>query len=123
MELKFQVQTKIQKPVAEVFDAVYNPDKLSGYFTNGGASAPLKEGTTIVWAFADTPGQEVQFPVTVVKTIPNELIALEWQATSKGENTRVEMKFEESGSDATIVRISESGWSETQADLDRSYGN
>jgi len=41
MELKFQVQTKIQKPVAEVFDAVQNPEKLSGYFTNGGASAPL----------------------------------------------------------------------------------
>ena len=36
MELKFQVQTKIQKPVEEVFDAVHNPDKLSGYFTNGG---------------------------------------------------------------------------------------
>ena len=41
MELKFKVQTKIQKPVAEVFDAVYSPEKLSGYFTNGGASAPL----------------------------------------------------------------------------------
>lgn len=53
MELKFKVQTKIQKPVAEVFDAVYNPSKLSGYFTNGGASAPLDEGTTVEWAFAD----------------------------------------------------------------------
>ena len=31
-------------PVAEVFDAVYNPSKLSGYFTNGGASAPLELG-------------------------------------------------------------------------------
>lgn len=29
MQLKFQVQTKIQKPVAEVFDAVYNPTKLN----------------------------------------------------------------------------------------------
>src|SRR5258708_3622672 len=123
MELKFQVQTKIQKPVAEVFDAVYNPDKLSGYFTNGGASAPLKEGTTIVWGFADTPGQEVQFPVTVQKVIPNELIVLEWQATSKGENTLVEMKFEEADPNSTIVRISESGWSENQNDLNRSYGN
>ena len=26
----------------EVFDAVHNSDKLSGYFTTGGASAPLE---------------------------------------------------------------------------------
>ena len=37
MDIKFEVQTRIQKPVEEVFDAVQNPDKLSGYFTNGGA--------------------------------------------------------------------------------------
>ena len=123
MELEFQVQTKIQKPVAEVFDAVYNPEKLSGYFTNGGANAPLDAGTTVEWAFADTPGQDVRFPVTVVETIPNKLIVLEWQATSKGGNTRVEMKFEETAANSTIVRISESGWSETQDDLNRSYGN
>ena len=75
MELKFQVQTKIQKPVAEVFDAVQNPDKLSGYFTNGGASAPLVEGTTVEWAFEDTPGEKMgPFPVKVKKVVPNESI-------------------------------------------------
>ena len=47
MSLKFQVYGKIARPVAEVFDAVYNPAKLSGYFTTGGASAPLDEGTTV----------------------------------------------------------------------------
>ena len=123
MELKFQVQTKIQKPLADVYDAVYNPDKLSGYFTNGGAGAPLDDSTTVEWSFADTPGQEIKFPVTVVKTIPNELIVLEWQSRTDGGNTRVEMKFEQDGPDATIVRISESGWDETPDDLNRSYGN
>ena len=123
MELRFQVQTKIQKSIAEVFEAVYNPDKLSGYFTNGGASAPLDDGTTVEWAFADTPGQEMRFPVTAKQTIPNELIVLEWPSRSDGGNTRVEMKFEQDGPDATIVQISESGWSETQDDLKRSYGN
>ena len=79
MELKFQVQTKIQKPVEEVFDAVRNPDKLSGYFTNGGSSAPLHEGTTVEWAFADNPGDEpIRFPVTVLELIPNEKIVFEW---------------------------------------------
>ena len=122
MELKFQVQTRIQKPLQEVFDAVYNPEKLSGYFTNGGASAPLDEGTTVEWAFADNPGDEkLKFPVEVKQMIPNELIILGWEG-AKGLNTRVEMRFEAAGSD-TIVNISETGWRETQDDLDSSYRN
>ena len=33
--------TRFGKPVAEVFDGIYNPKKLSGYFTTGGASAAM----------------------------------------------------------------------------------
>jgi uncharacterized protein YndB with AHSA1/START domain len=123
MELKFQVQTKIQKPVEEVFDAVHKPDKLSGYFTNGGASAPLIEGTIVEWTFADTPGEKIgPFPVKVKKVIPNELIVFEWEG-AKGRDTRVEMNFEKTGPEETLVKISETGWKETQEELDRSYGN
>lgn len=123
MDLKFTVQTKIQKPIEDVFDAVHNPDKLSGYFTNGGASAPLHEGTTVEWAFADNPGDEkLKFPVTVKKVIPNELIVFEWEG-AKGLQTRVEMQFEKVGPSDTIVRITETGWRETQEDLDSSYMN
>jgi len=123
MELKFNVQTKIQKPVEEVFKAVQDPDKLSGYFTNGGASAPLTEGATVEWAFEDTPGEKVgPFPVKVKKVIPNELITFEWEG-APSRNTLVEIKFEKAGPEETIVRISESGWKETQEELDRSYMN
>lgn len=123
MELKFKVQTKILKPVAEVFDAVQNPSKLSEYFTTGGASAPLTEGTTVEWAFADNPGDEKQkFPVTVKEVVPNEKIVLGWQG-AKDLDTIVEMAFEKIGDKATIVRISETGWRETQEDLDSSYLN
>ena len=123
MEIKFEVQTRIQKPVEEVFDAVRNPDKLSGYFTNGGASAPLNEGATVEWAFADTPGQTpFKFPVTVKKVVPNKKIILEWEGSKNG-NTTVEVNFEPSGSDSTLVRIAESGWRESQEELNRSYGN
>lgn len=123
MELKFQVQTKIQKPIAEVFDAVYDPSKLSGYFTNGGASAPLDEGTTVEWAFADNPGDEkIKFPVTVKEMVKNKLIVLGWEGT-KGLQTRVEMQFEADGEYETIVRIAETGWRETQDDLNSSYLN
>ncbi|MBC7899088.1 MAG: SRPBCC family protein [Saprospiraceae bacterium] len=119
MELKFQVQTKIQKPVEEVFDAVYNPEKLSGYFTTGGASGPLDEGTTVTWKWADYP---VESPVNVKKVVPNESIVLEWEG-AKELMTRVEMTFEKTGPEETLVKVAESGWRETQADLDSSYSN
>lgn len=123
MELKFQVQTRIQKPVEEVFSAVQEPDKLSGYFTNGGASATLKAGTTVEWAFADNPDEEkLAFPVEVKEVVPNELIVLAWEG-APGRQTRVEMRFEKAGENETIVRISESGWEENQNDLNLSYGN
>ena len=122
MDLKFEVKMKIQKPVEEVFDAVHDPEKLSGYFTTGGASAPLHEGTTVHWAFADNPGENISFPVTVEKVVPNELIVIAWEG-APGLQTRVEFNFEKSGPSDTTVRISETGWRETQEDLDRSYLN
>ena len=123
MDLKFTVQTKIQKPVETVFDAVYSPEKLSGYFTNGGSSGPLREGTTVEWRFADNPGEDhVVGDVSVRQVIQNKLIVLEWQG-AKTHSTRVEMSFEPTGPDETLVRISETGWNETQEDLDGSYGN
>jgi uncharacterized protein YndB with AHSA1/START domain len=120
MDLRFQVFGKIAKPVAEVFDAVYNPKKLSGYFTTGGASGPLDEGTTVTWDFADFPGA---FPVYVRKVEPNRLIELEWKANDGDYNTYVRMEFESLGRDATMVRISESGWRKTPEGLKASYGN
>jgi uncharacterized protein YndB with AHSA1/START domain len=120
MELKFTVQTKIQRPVAQVFDAVYNPDKLTQYFTTASASGPLHEGATVIWRFADYPGD---IPVRVKKLVPNQLIVLEWRAADGDYNTRVEMKFEPLNAQSTLVSISESGWKETPKGLESSYNN
>jgi len=120
MKFEFQVQTKIQKPVREVFDAVYNPRKLEGYFTTKSASAPLDEGTTVMWEFADHPGA---FPVHVRKVVPNELIVLEWAAGEGGYDTRVEMRFVQLDAESTMVTIAESGWKENERGLKDSYGN
>jgi uncharacterized protein YndB with AHSA1/START domain len=120
MELRFQVYGKVAKPVAEVFDAVYNPSKLSGYFTTGGASAPLVEGSTVTWDFADFPGA---FPVQVRKVERDRLIELEWKANDGDYTTRTRLEFEPLEGNATLVRISEGKWTETQQGLDASYGN
>ena len=125
MQLKFKVHTKIQKPAGEVFDGVRNPEKLSRYFTTGGASAPLDANTTVMWEFADFPGP---FPVRVKEVVPNKLIAFEWDAAGEVKDPgnivcRVEIAFEPLGDNETLVSISESGWPETEKGLELSYGN
>lgn len=131
MELKFQVQTKIQKSVSEVFDAVYNPKKLSGYFTTAGASGPLDEGKEVLWKFSDFDGEPIV--VQVHKMIKDKALILAWNAHESddckdhgaGNNykTKIEMHFESLGANETLVKISESGWKETQAALNGSYMN
>jgi uncharacterized protein YndB with AHSA1/START domain len=127
MELKFEIHARIQRPISEVRDAVYNPGKLSTYLTTGGASGPLVEGTTVMWSFADAPekygGGNVSVPVRVTKVQPKRLIQFEWSATDRDYNTRVQMKFEPLGPSETMVTISESGWRETAPGLASSYDN
>jgi uncharacterized protein YndB with AHSA1/START domain len=120
MDLRFEVYGKIARPVAEVFDAVYNPRKLSGYFTTGGASGPLTQGSSVTWDFADFPGA---FPVHVRQVESGRLIELEWQAGDGDYDTRVRIEFEPIDDGSTLVRISESGWKETPEGLKSSYGN
>ncbi len=120
MEFRFQVYAKIAKPVAEVFDAVTDPKKLSAYFTTGGASGPLEEGATVTWAFGDFPGR---FPVRVTRVVPDERIEFEWEVEGGGYDTKVEMTFEALDANTTMVRIAESGWKQDDKGLKASYGN
>ena len=136
MDLKFRVAARIARPVHEVFEAVADPQKLSNYFTTGGAQGRLKTGTTVTWDFHDYPGA---FPVEVVEVIPDEKIVLRW-AASEGEppnlsdadgkvreasyQTTVTMTFSPLDNDTrTLVEIREEGWRENQGALEASYGN
>jgi uncharacterized protein YndB with AHSA1/START domain len=120
MNPKFDVYAKIDRPPGTVFEAVTDPRQLSAYFTTGGASAPLAEGATVTWRFADFPGE---FPVKVTKLVPNERIELGWETASGGYDTRVVMTFEPADGGATLVRIAESGWKDDPAGVEDSYGN
>jgi uncharacterized protein YndB with AHSA1/START domain len=119
MKLEFQVQLKIRKPVAEVFEAVVNPDKLSGYFVQE-SSGPLVEGATVQWKF---PEIDQRFPVTVKSVVPNERIVFVWGAEDGSYDTTVQMAFKPLGDGATMVQVTEGGWRETEAGLKASHGN
>ncbi len=134
--MRFTVQTKIQKPVSEVFDAVYNPKKLSKYFTTGGADGPLDEGRTVMWSFNDNGNKIPAFPVKVKKVVRNKLIQFSWEASegvydpktgsmpsSAGYDTIVEMSFEPLNANETLVKIVEGKWRPTEAGLQGSFQN
>lgn len=121
MSLKAEVKVCIQKPLEEVFDALYNPEKLMGFFTTKQASAKLDEGTTVTWEFADHPGP---FPVKVLKSEKNKQIILGWEAgENAGYNTTTTFTYSELNSSNTLVHIVEEGWKDETNELPQIIGN
>ncbi len=120
MDLKIDVYAKIAHPVAEVFEAVTDPIRLSAYFTTGGASAPLAEGATVLWKFGDHP---VELPVTVTRLVRNERIEFCWDAEEGSYQTAVVMTFEATDAGGTLVRVVETGWHQDAQGLRNSYQN
>jgi uncharacterized protein YndB with AHSA1/START domain len=115
MEPTFEVQLKIQKPAHDCFEAVVNPKHLAGYFV-AAASAPLVEGTTVMWRFAEVPGEH---PVQVKSITADSRIVFVW-ASEKGWDITVEMLFKPLDAASTMVQIRESGWRD---DTKGAFGN
>jgi uncharacterized protein YndB with AHSA1/START domain len=118
MSVTFQVQLKIRKPVAEVFSAVVDPDKLGAYFVEK-ASGPLISGATVMWKFAEV---SEAFAVVVHEVVENQSVFLEWPAAG-GYNTRAEISFTPIDDANTMVAVRESGWAADEAGLAASHGN
>jgi uncharacterized protein YndB with AHSA1/START domain len=110
--------------VAEVYEAVADPTRLSQYFTTGGARGRLEAGTEVIWDFADFPGA---FPVTVLEAEPPHRIVIEWGGDETRDPrgvTRTTFTFESLDDDSrTLVTISESGWCPTSAGSTAAFGN
>jgi len=117
MTPNYTVQTKILKPVAEVFDAIVSGDKLCRYFTDE-TSGDLVMGQEIRWHWSH---HEPELPVVVNRIVPNELIELTldsaaWEKTvDEAYPVRVIFEFEALDGDSTMLSISEDGW-KTDAD-------
>lgn len=128
MSPRFTVSGRIAKPVAEVFEAVVDPAKLSGYFTTGGAQGRLSPGATVTWDFHDFPGA---FPVYVSEVEKDRRIVLHWDAApdsadpdaTGARRTTVTMTFEQLEDGRTLVSITEEGWSAGAAGAKASYDN
>jgi uncharacterized protein YndB with AHSA1/START domain len=122
--LSFTVSAHISRPVAEVYEAVADPDQLSKYFTTGGARGRLEAGSEVSWDFHDFPGA---FPVRVLEADPPRRIVIQWEAaasaTEDGWNTTV-FEFEPlDGDTRTLVTVTESSWQPTDEGAKSAFGN
>ena len=125
MARNYTVQTKILRPVADVFDAIVSSDRLCNYFTNQ-ASGDLVEGAEIRWRWDH---YDVELPVVVDKIISNELIELTldsevWKKTlSESYPVKVIFEFEALEDGSTMLSISEAGWKTDADGLKGSHDN
>ncbi len=123
-QASYTVQTKINRPVAEVFAAIVDPEKLSRYFTDR-TSGPLAEGQAVEWHWS----QWGDYPVTVKTVVPNQLVEVEFDSTAwkktTGAGYKVLVRMELAALDAqsTMLSISEAGWKTDAPGLKGSHDN
>lgn len=118
MELKFQIPVNIDAPIAEVFDAVYNPEKIVKYFHI--ADRPMDVGI-VMWAGPEAPDKP--FPISVTEMKPSELIKFTWSAAEGGYDTTVTIAFVSNEAGRTKVTVEEAGWRDTERGRADSYNN
>ena len=123
MSRNYTVQTKIKRPVADVFDALVSSERMTKYFIDG-ASNDLVKGERIIWRW-DHYGEN---PIVVKKVVTNKLIELaldsgEWDKTrDEAYEVLVIFEFEELD-DGTMLSISEQGWKTDADGLKGSHDN
>jgi uncharacterized protein YndB with AHSA1/START domain len=104
MNVEVNVKNRILKPVEDVFAAIVDPAKMSGYFISSG-NGPMKAGTMVKWEFADVGGT---LSVDVKEVVENRKITFDW--TASGVKARVTITLNAVASDTTLVTINETGW-------------
>ena len=119
MNFKVEVHTKIGRPIAEVFDAVVNPEKAKAYFASGGVSAPMVEGGNVIWKFK---GISFQQNMKVRNLVENRRIQLDW-FTEEGKMTYVTITFDKINENRTMVTILHTGYEENLKGLEDSYSH
>jgi uncharacterized protein YndB with AHSA1/START domain len=115
--LGIKAALQIQKSAAEVFEAIVDPAKMSGYFISK-SSGRLEEGKHVIWKF---PEFDMEFPVRAGKIKPDEFISFYWD--SDGTELIVEITLSARKDGSTLVTICEQGREDDEAGIKWLKGN
>lgn len=116
-ELIITTKIRILKPVAEVYEAIVNPEKMSHYFISKGSDR-MDVSEALIWNF---PEFDVDVPILVDKIEANRYISYYWDVGDKKH--LVEILLEKEGTDATIVTVREKGENNNEAGIKWLMGN
>jgi uncharacterized protein YndB with AHSA1/START domain len=114
MDLQAKAELRVAKPAAEVFEAIVDPVKMSGYFISKG-SARLEAGKTIQWTWGDV-GAEASVKVLEVRR--DRGVSFTWGE----EDSHVDIVLEPESPEATAVRVTEGSWPSDEAGIERLSG-
>lgn len=100
--LQIKAGLQIQKPIADVFEAIVDPAKMSNYFIADG-SGRMEENKNLIWHF---PEFTVDVPVRVGKVEKDKYISFIWDGEG-GKELLVEITLTVKGAQDTLVNVTE----------------
>lgn len=116
-KIKFQVAVRIDKPIAEVFNAFTNRDSISKYFVSA-ASAPIKAvGDKITWSWGEHKAE-----IVITEFEENKRVAFTWPGYKVDYDVHALFIFEEVDG-KTRVSVTEEGWKDDEAGINSSLMN
>ncbi|MCW4012574.1 MAG: SRPBCC domain-containing protein [Candidatus Bathyarchaeota archaeon] len=115
--LEVGVSIQIQKPMHEVYEAIVDPAKMTQYFISK-SSGRIETGKNLTWRY---PEFDMEFPIRVKETKPNEYVSYYWNNGDK--ETLVEMTLKQGINKATIVNITEKDMPNDEAGINWLKGN
>lgn len=115
MILKIKTAIQIQKPIAEVFEGIVNPEKMTQYFISE-SSGRLEEGKEIIWKWPEFPNHESI--VNNIKIEQDRAVSFVWD-----NDTTVTINLEEQADKSVVVRVTEGEKELNEANLKWLMGN
>lgn len=102
-QLEIKVGLQVLKPIAQVFEAIVDPEKMKHYFISF-SSGYMKAGEILIWKF---PEMEIEFEVKIGKIEKDKYISFYWDGAMDGEKTFIEINLQPVETDITFVTITE----------------
>jgi uncharacterized protein YndB with AHSA1/START domain len=100
--LNIKAKIQVQKPIADVFEAIADPKHMSQYFIASG-SGRIEEGKELIWKF---PEFDTEVPVKGGRTESPGFVSFYWDAEN-GKKTLVTITLESKGTHNTVVLVTE----------------
>ena len=115
--LSIKVAYQIQKPVDVVYEAIVNPEHMTGYFISYG-SGRMEKGVELVWRFPEFEGDST---IKVGDVAENESVTFHWEID--GKELTVQMTLTPMVNHSTLVTITEKEMEADDAGIQWLKGN